>query len=152
MIPVSSGPLLRRAAAHVTAVALALAAYASTWSALFLLSPGWRSFQVMQLSGFADSAGVETLMLRYGLQVSLLAISLAASAFPPKGRSIFLRLFRLRVVGVSGLRPTRLQMIIRWLSLVLSTALLGLPTLWSLVDKQGRAPHDLISGTSVIST
>ncbi len=67
------------------------------------------------------------------------------------GRTWGMSLVSLRAVDVNtGLAPTTRQAVGRAITYMLSLAALGLGLFYALVDAEGRAAHDLFSGTAVV--
>ncbi len=68
------------------------------------------------------------------------------------GQTVGMRAWRMKLVNKEGKVPSPLQCAIRILLAPLSLFLLGLGYLWCLIDRQGDAAHDRLSGTRVIVT
>lgn len=68
------------------------------------------------------------------------------------GATLGKRLFGLRVVSLDGENPGFSRSLVRAFGYVLSTPLLNLGFLWSLVQKDSRAWHDLLAGTMVVDS
>lgn len=68
------------------------------------------------------------------------------------GQTAGMRAWRLKLVNENGDRPSRAQCAIRILLAPFSLLLFGLGYLWCLVDKNGDAIHDKLSGTRVVVT
>ncbi len=67
------------------------------------------------------------------------------------GRTLGMQAWRLRVVTMSdGDRPSATQACIRFAAALLSWLPLGLGFLWVLLDRDGLAWHDRLSGTRLI--
>ena len=64
-----------------------------------------------------------------------------------RGRTLGLQSWRLQVETVSGERPGIGAATIRFLAAILSIAPFGLGIWWQLLDKDGLAWHDRLSGT-----
>jgi uncharacterized RDD family membrane protein YckC len=86
-----------------------------------------------------------------GIAVVLMFVYLMA-ATALAGRTWGMWLVSLRTVNATnGMAPTTGQCIRRALGFILSLATLGLGLLYALFDAEGRAAHDHLSGTIVIS-
>jgi uncharacterized RDD family membrane protein YckC len=66
------------------------------------------------------------------------------------GQTIGMRAWRVRVVSGLGAPLTWQQAAIRFATALLSWAALGLGFLWCLVDREGLAWHDRLSGTKLV--
>ena len=66
------------------------------------------------------------------------------------GQTLSMQAWRIKLVGFSGEPPTLTQCVIRCLGAALSAACLGAGYLWCLVDVNGRAWHDYLSGTELV--
>jgi uncharacterized RDD family membrane protein YckC len=66
------------------------------------------------------------------------------------GQTLSMQAWRIKLVGFSGEPLTAGQCVIRCLGAALSAACLGAGYLWCLVDRNGRAWHDYLSGTELI--
>lgn len=81
--------------------------------------------------------------------IPLLA-SFIVAVYAPKGTPLILRTVGLRLVSRSGATETSArQRVIRWLLLVLTVALAGLPLAAMFFRADRRAAHDVLSGTDV---
>jgi len=79
----------------------------------------------------------------------VLMISFIVAVFPYGGRSVVMRVLRLRLISVDGASPTRRQRVGRWLALIPTLLLLGVPSLVGVIFLRGQPLHDLLSGTTV---
>lgn len=89
------------------------------------------------------------------VSVALVVASLAYFAFLEGGSGATLgkRLFGLRVVDRETGRPIGYsRALIRTFARILSAAPFDLGFLWPLIDAQGRAWHDILSGSLVVAT
>lgn len=68
------------------------------------------------------------------------------------GQTVGMRAWRLKVVNENGGIPSPMQCIIRIALAPFSLLLFGLGYLWCIVDKNGEAVHDKLSGTHVVVT
>jgi uncharacterized RDD family membrane protein YckC len=75
-----------------------------------------------------------------------------AGSWAVTGRTLGMALFGLRVVRRDGTRASALAALIRAVTFPLSLALFGLGFVGILVDRQRRALHDLLAGTTVVYT
>lgn len=66
------------------------------------------------------------------------------------GQTLGMRAWRIRLISSDGAPITFRQAVIRYLSAILSWALLGLGFLWSLLDPERRTWHDRLSKTRLI--
>jgi uncharacterized RDD family membrane protein YckC len=66
------------------------------------------------------------------------------------GQTLGMRAWRLRLVDATGGTPRWPALALRYAVAGLSFAAFGLGVLWSLVDRERRAWHDLASGTRVL--
>ncbi len=66
------------------------------------------------------------------------------------GQTLGMRAWRIRLISSDGAPITFRQAVIRYLSAILSWALLGLGFLWSLPDPERRTWHDRLSKTRLI--
>lgn len=150
----ASGPalLVRRAAAFLGVVAVFDAAVAGVGLAVLLLLPWGPSYL------FGDMLGYRVVGdgLLSGLDASLavaapvLLASLLITVLSPDGRGPFLRALGLTVVDEVGDPPSVARRVRRWAGLCVTALALGIPAIWALFDRYGRAPHDILSGTRVL--
>ncbi|MCB1760559.1 MAG: RDD family protein [Gammaproteobacteria bacterium] len=68
------------------------------------------------------------------------------------GETLGMRAWRLRIVDGNGKRPSWRGATVRFLGALLSLAPFGLGFLWILVDPEGLAWHDRLSGTRLVVT
>jgi uncharacterized RDD family membrane protein YckC len=61
------------------------------------------------------------------------------------GMTVGMRAWRIKILTDSGERLSWVTCLIRFITALLSTALLGLGLLWSIFDKERRCWHDIIS-------
>ncbi len=66
------------------------------------------------------------------------------------GQTIGMRAWRVRVVGADGRSPPFTRALARFVVAIASTLALGLGFAWCLVDRRGRAWHDIASATSLV--
>lgn len=66
------------------------------------------------------------------------------------GMTVGMRAWRIRIENDQGRTPSWGKTVIRFLVSLLSAALLGAGFLWSLVDKNYRTWHDIVSGTRLV--
>jgi len=66
------------------------------------------------------------------------------------GATVGKRLLGIRVVGADGRPPGLGRSLVRGLGYLVSTPLFNLGFLWSLLDRDSRAWHDLLAGTRVV--
>lgn len=86
-------------------------------------------------------------LLRLMPAVATLAIALYA----PQGKPLILKAVGLQLVSrSSGAVPGIKQRIVRWVLLAATAMLFGLPLVAMLIRTDGRAIHDVLSGTDVI--
>lgn len=84
------------------------------------------------------------------LALWLLTGAYAVGSWQRGGQTLGMRPWRLRVVAADGGAPTFAALVRRYLWATLSLGLGGLGFLWSLVDPERRAWHDLASGTRLV--
>ena len=85
------------------------------------------------------------------LYVIPLIVTFVVALYAPQGRSLIFEVVGLRLVSRSaGAAPSVRQRILRWVLLVVTAGLVGLPLLAMLVRSDRRAIHDVLSGTDVI--
>jgi len=90
---------------------------------------------------------------RLAEQLYLLAVVFLFFAIPwlRGGRTLGMQAWRMRLVAVPGDTPLRWSHTVRrFAAALLSWACLGLGFLWVLIDREGRAWHDILSGTRVV--
>ena len=80
----------------------------------------------------------------------LLVSALFFAAFWTRGETLGMRAWKLRVVGPDGGPPGWGRALLRFAAALLSWLPLGLGFLWVLVDKDGLAWHDRLSGTRLV--
>lgn len=97
------------------------------------------------LAGAAAQPG-DWLFRGYVLFVSALFFT----AFWTRGETLGMRAWKLRVVGPDGRPPGWGRALLRFGSALLSWFPLGLGFLWVLVDRDGLAWHDRLSGTRLV--
>ena len=84
------------------------------------------------------------------LRLIPLVVTFALSLYAPKGRTIVLRIVGLQLVCHSQeAAPSWQQRTLRWLLLMLTAALFGLPLITALMRRDRRALHDVLSGVDV---
>jgi uncharacterized RDD family membrane protein YckC len=66
------------------------------------------------------------------------------------GRTLGMRLLRLRIVDIYGEPPSALRVLVRTLGYLASAATLALGFLWIGFDREKRGLHDWLAGTYVI--
>ncbi len=90
---------------------------------------------------------------RTTLQLALLAVTggYFCASWVRGGQTIGMRAWRLRVVSADGGKLPWLRALLRFLAALASVASLGLGFLWCLIDREGRAWHDIAAGSRVIS-
>jgi len=90
---------------------------------------------------------------RLAEQLYLLTVTFLFFAVPwlRGGRTLGMQAWRMRVVAVPGGAPLRWSHAARrFAAALLSWACLGLGFVWVLFDREGRAWHDILSGTRVV--
>lgn len=90
---------------------------------------------------------------RIALQLALLAVTggYFCASWVRGGQTIGMRAWRLRVVSVEGGALAWPRSLLRFLVALASVAALGLGFLWCLIDREGRAWHDIAARSRVIS-
>jgi uncharacterized RDD family membrane protein YckC len=81
----------------------------------------------------------------------LLAVAaLFFCGFWRRGETLGMRAWKLRIIGPDGAPPTWARGFSRFAAALLSWGPLGLGFLWALVDRDGLAWHDRLSGTRLV--
>jgi uncharacterized RDD family membrane protein YckC len=85
-------------------------------------------------------------------QLALLAVTAGffGLAWTRRGQTLGMQSWRLKLLRDDGALPTWRDALLRLAAALLSWLPLGLGFLWILVDPQGRAWHDRLSGTRIV--
>jgi uncharacterized RDD family membrane protein YckC len=159
--PVASAPAPEPALAPVTAAPAV--AYAGAVSRLAAYVVDLAALSGLSAAGGAVAAYLVAVVTGHRLELSsdrdLAGVGLVlwwllyfAGSWAVTGRTLGMALFGLRVVRPDGTRASTLAALIRAVTFPLSLALFGLGFVGILVDRQRRALHDLLAGTTVIYT
>lgn len=142
---------LRRLGAGALSLFATGAVLVVLWMGLFIFWPEWRGVLLSDAMGVVMPAGSDFThrLVRYGPAIVAAGLSFAIGVLPIRSGSPFLRVFGLVLTDGAGRRPNMLRRAARWAALVATFALAGVPALWSLLDREGRTSHDLLSGTRV---
>ncbi|MCL5888001.1 MAG: RDD family protein [Actinobacteria bacterium] len=136
--------LLRRMMGGMLTVVGVAALYIGQIAAMFLLP---------ELGGRLIHAAIYYPWTQNLLSLIPLLISFVVAVHAPKGTPLILRTVGLRLVSRSGAaEPSARQRILRWLLLVLTVMLAGLPLAVMFLRADRRAVHDVFSGTNVTWT
>ncbi|HKJ94409.1 MAG TPA: RDD family protein [Gammaproteobacteria bacterium] len=111
--------------------------------ALWMVSTGlWVAFRHGQ--------AVPAEYLPFQLFLALVAFLFLGGFWTHGGSTLGMMAWHLRVVDARGRRVTWGRALRRYLAAILSWALCGLGFLYSLVDRDRRALHDILSGTRLV--
>ena len=152
LLPVEAARTWRQASAGaLDLVILSLSAGPIAWGLHRLidpvpLAPGARGLD-LALSVFA--ADVDLLLQRIGPLLVLAALYFMFT-ISWIGRTLGQRLLSLRIVDVRGRQPSVLRTGLRTFAQLVGTLAAALGPLWSAVDSERRALHDLVAGTYVV--
>jgi uncharacterized RDD family membrane protein YckC len=144
--PMSQSRRAGRAGAPIAALPRRLAAL--FYDGLLLLAVLFgATFLVLPLTGGEAIRGGDPVFRAYLLAVAYLYFALP---WVRSGQTLGLKAWRLRVERRDGARITWSGALARFLAAAPSLAPLGLGLLWVLVDREGLAWHDRLSGTRVV--
>mgnify|MGYP005859987085 CR=1 FL=1 len=143
--------LVRRAVAYLLTVAVFNATVVGTGVALFLLFPWGPSYLLGNMIGYrmVGDGLLSRLDPRLAVAAPALLASLLIAVLSPDGRGPFLRALRLTIVDEAGNPPSAARRVCRWAGLCFTAIAWGIPALWVMLDRHGRALHDILSGTRV---
>ncbi|MBT8130687.1 MAG: RDD family protein [Gammaproteobacteria bacterium] len=83
----------------------------------------------------------------FQIYIALIILTYFVVSWWRRGQTIGMIAWRLRLQSIHSPKPSFMRCVFRALAALLSLLALGLGFLWILFDRQGRALHDLLSGT-----
>ncbi len=110
------------------------------------------TFAMLPLTGGEAITPQDHPLLEHLYRLALLAITAGffGLSWTRRGQTLGMQSWRLKLVREDGALPTWRDALLRLAAAALSWLAFGLGFLWILVDAEGRAWHDRLSGTRVV--